>query len=88
MSPGTSFRTAIAPASLVQRLKEVALKTWDLGITAFGGPPVHFQILHQRFVVKERWVDEQTVGRRCTSPLGALVQDLTILLAVPGAVRR
>jgi hypothetical protein len=41
-----------------------------LGFTAFGGPPVHFQILHQRFVEgkggKERWVDEQTVSR--TSP--------------------
>lgn len=40
------------------------LRTFDLGFTAFGGPPVHFQILHQRFVDgngKTAWIDEQTV---------------------------
>lgn len=51
--------------SLSSRLIDVFQRTWDLGFTAFGGPPVHFQILHQRFVEgkkgKERWVDEQTV---------------------------
>ncbi|KAI4629668.1 uncharacterized protein J4E87_002854 [Alternaria ethzedia] len=39
---------------------------WDLGFTAFGGPPVHFQILHRRFVEGvgfqggSKWLDEQT----------------------------
>ncbi|KAF2446169.1 chromate ion transporter-like protein [Karstenula rhodostoma CBS 690.94] len=38
---------------------------WDLGFTAFGGPPVHFQILHRRFVEGQghfgaKWIDEQT----------------------------
>ena len=51
--------------SLPSRLLDVFLRTWDLGFTAFGGPPVHFQILHSRFVEgkgdKEKWVDEQTV---------------------------
>ncbi|KAK6513602.1 hypothetical protein TWF506_008039 [Arthrobotrys conoides] len=50
--------------SLPNRLLDVFLRTWDLGFTAFGGPPVHFQILHQRFVEgrggKQKWVDEQT----------------------------
>ncbi|KAJ6018894.1 hypothetical protein N7522_000961 [Penicillium canescens] len=50
---------------LSTRLLDVFLRTWDLGFTAFGGPPVHFQILHGRFVEgqggKEKWVDEQTV---------------------------
>ncbi|KAI9368480.1 chromate transporter-domain-containing protein [Aspergillus egyptiacus] len=46
--------------SLPSRLADVILHTWDLGFTAFGGPPVHFQILHRRFVEKEKWVDEQT----------------------------
>jgi hypothetical protein len=50
---------------LPSRLLDVFLRTWDLGFTAFGGPPVHFQILHSRFVEgkgdKEKWVDEQTV---------------------------
>lgn len=51
--------------SLAHRLTDVLLRTWDLGFIAFGGPPVHFQILHRRFVEgkggKEKWVDEQTV---------------------------
>ncbi|KAH0344405.1 chromate transporter, partial [Aureobasidium melanogenum] len=46
------------------RLADVFLRIWDLGFTAFGGPPVHFQILHQRFVESRgayaAWVDEQT----------------------------
>jgi hypothetical protein len=54
------------PKSLSYRLADVFLRTWDLGFTAFGGPPVHFQILHQRFVEgkggKQKWVDEQTVS--------------------------
>ncbi|KAJ4299817.1 hypothetical protein N0V90_005063 [Kalmusia sp. IMI 367209] len=37
-------------ASLAVRLADVFARTWDLGFTAFGGPPVHFQILHGRFV--------------------------------------
>ncbi|KAK9323801.1 chromate transporter-domain-containing protein [Lipomyces orientalis] len=49
---------------LVWRVGDVFARTWDLGFTAFGGPPVHFQILHQRFVEgrggKAPWIDEQT----------------------------
>ncbi|USP82698.1 hypothetical protein yc1106_09972 [Curvularia clavata] len=50
------------------RLLDVFLRMWDLGFTAFGGPPVHFQILHRRFVegkggktgdVGKKWLDEQ-----------------------------
>jgi hypothetical protein len=50
------------------RLAEVFARTWDLGFTAFGGPPVHFQILHRRFVEGvgfgggSKWIDEQTVS--------------------------
>jgi hypothetical protein len=61
---------------LLTRLLDVFLRTWDLGFTAFGGPPVHFQILHQRFVEgrggKEKWVDEQTVS---SSPTGLWIVD-------------
>ncbi|KAH8812762.1 chromate ion transporter [Xylogone sp. PMI_703] len=48
---------------LLKRLEDVFLRTWDLGLTAFGGPPVHFRIFHRRFVdCKEKisWIDEQT----------------------------
>lgn len=50
--------------SLSSRLSEVFLRTWDLGLTAFGGPPAHFHIIYARFVEGkggERWLDEQTV---------------------------
>jgi hypothetical protein len=47
---------------LLGRLGEVVRHTWYLGFTSFGGPPVHFQIFHARFVEQEKWVDEQTVG--------------------------
>lgn len=52
-------------AALSRRLLDVFRRTFDLGFTAFGGPPVHFQIFHQRFVDgrgKTPWIDEQTVG--------------------------
>ncbi|KAA8893091.1 chromate transporter family protein [Sphaerosporella brunnea] len=48
---------------LVSRFLDVISRTWDLGFTSFGGPPVHFQILHSRFVDgkgKTPWIDEQT----------------------------
>lgn len=50
--------------SLPNRILETFLRTWDLGFTAFGGPPVHFQIIHARFVEGKggvKWIDEQTV---------------------------
>jgi chromate transport protein ChrA len=52
-------------SSLSRNFLHVFVRTWDLGFTAFGGPAVHFQILHQRFVEGRRgqkWVDEQTVS--------------------------
>ena len=59
--------------TLQHRLLDVFLRFWDLGFTAFGGPPVHFQILHRRFVegggeggdcegAGRKWLDEQTVS--------------------------
>lgn len=51
---------------LAFRLLDSLSRTWDLGITAFGGPPVLFQIVHHRFVDakggKVAWIDEQTVS--------------------------
>ncbi len=55
--PGSSSK-------LKTRLLDVLVRTYDLGFIAFGGPPVHFQILHRRFVNgmgKTPWIDEQTV---------------------------
>lgn len=52
--------------TLAWRIADVVSRTWDLGFTSFGGPAVHFQLLHRRFVDgiggKAPWVDEQTVS--------------------------
>lgn len=58
-------------SSLPTRIHSILSRTWDLGFTAFGGPPVHFRIFHQRFVeglsarsssIQKHapWLDEQT----------------------------
>ncbi|KAF8063342.1 chromate transporter-domain-containing protein [Lyophyllum atratum] len=50
-------------SALPARLLDVFLRTYDLGFTSFGGPPVHFQIFHRRFVDglgQTPWIDEQT----------------------------
>jgi chromate transport protein ChrA len=62
MSVPTISSLSNGPA-LLYHFQEVFLRTWDLGFTAFGGPPVHFQILHRRFVdgaENSQWIDEQT----------------------------
>ncbi|KAF3929030.1 hypothetical protein ABW20_dc0101784 [Dactylellina cionopaga] len=42
-----------------ERWRDLILANWHLGFTAFGGPPVHFQIFHTKFVGKLKWIDEQ-----------------------------
>lgn len=37
------------------RLKEVPMKNWHLGMTAFGGPPVHFQIVRLPVILFKSW---------------------------------
>lgn len=59
------------------RLTEIFVSMWDLGFTAFGGPPVHFQILHRRFVEGlgfggSKWIDEQTVSTTAQCRVGHL----------------
>ncbi|KAK0385318.1 hypothetical protein NLU13_7794 [Sarocladium strictum] len=41
------------------RLWDTVRHNWHLGFTAFGGPPVHFKILYDKFHVKLHWIDEQ-----------------------------
>ncbi|KAH7184645.1 FAD dependent oxidoreductase-domain-containing protein [Fusarium flagelliforme] len=47
----------------LRRVADDSLQTlkvnWHLGFTAFGGPPVHFKIFHDKFVKKLKWIDEQ-----------------------------
>ena len=42
------------------KYKETLISNWHSGFTSFGGPPVHFQVFHAKFVEKLHWIDEQT----------------------------
>ncbi|XXH03495.1 hypothetical protein Hte_009900 [Hypoxylon texense] len=42
-----------------QRVRETLMANWYLGMSSFGGPPVHFKIFHTKFVKKLEWIDEQ-----------------------------
>lgn len=71
------------------------MRMWDLGFTSFGGPPVHFQILHRRFVEGagfgggSKWVDEQTVRTLAGCELRVSMTDYVLvsrdLCDLPGA---
>lgn len=71
--------------SLEWRLADVLFRIWDLGITSFGGPPVHIQRLHRRSVLgsggQAPWVDEQTVGISVYSKQPMLTDELFRLTA-------
>ncbi|KAK4203005.1 chromate transporter-domain-containing protein [Triangularia verruculosa] len=45
--------------ALARRGWKVLRVNWHLGVTAFGGPPVHFKIFNEKFVQRSKWVDEQ-----------------------------
>ena len=80
-------------SKLALRLADVFYRSWDLGFTAFGGPPVHFGILHRRFVEghgdKMPWIDEQTVGSNLLSACSARhgIATNVVSIAVSGTFR-
>ncbi|KAK4243967.1 chromate transporter-domain-containing protein [Corynascus novoguineensis] len=45
--------------NLTRRVWKVIRVNWHLGVTAFGGPPVHFRIFNEKFVKRAEWIDEQ-----------------------------
>ncbi|KAF3909994.1 hypothetical protein ABW20_dc0110690 [Dactylellina cionopaga] len=45
--------------NISDRWRDLIAANWHLGFTSFGGPPVHFQIFHDKFVDKLKWIDEQ-----------------------------
>ncbi|KAI0469054.1 chromate transporter-domain-containing protein [Xylaria cf. heliscus] len=48
-----------ALAKVGRRAWRVLETGWHLGLTSFGGPPVHFKIFHDKYVKKLGWIDEQ-----------------------------
>lgn len=67
LAPSEPSQAAYEPnkGKLQSRMLDVVQRTFDLGFTSFGGPPVHFRTLYRRFVSdaggRVPWVDEQTV---------------------------
>ncbi|KAI5364659.1 Putative chromate transporter [Septoria linicola] len=54
-------RKALLPSG--DRISRIAIidmlaHNWHLGLTAFGGPTVHFQIFRELFVQKYKWLDD------------------------------
>ena len=45
--------------TFVEAIKDVILSFWPLGLVAFGGPTAHVAILHERFVEKKKWLDDE-----------------------------
>ena len=37
-------------SAIWERMKDVLAKNWHLGVTAFGGPPLHFQIVSRDWI--------------------------------------
>ncbi|KAE8835720.1 hypothetical protein HRS9122_07990 [Pyrenophora teres f. teres] len=63
LSSLTTANSETEKETLQARFCDVFVRMWDLGFTSFGGPPVHFQILHRRFVEgKGSWGDRGRGG--------------------------
>jgi chromate transporter len=58
MAEATNEVTGAVP-SLARRLLEVIWVFLPFGWVAFGGPQAHIALLHERFVERRHWLDEQ-----------------------------
>jgi chromate transporter len=47
------------PKEKPEKLKELALLFFRLGVTAFGGPPAHIAMMHDEIVTRRKWLEEQ-----------------------------
>ncbi|KAK8079028.1 hypothetical protein PG994_002835 [Apiospora phragmitis] len=78
-NPQTVLRRAVQGASDTLRVN------WHLGFAAFGGPPVHFKIFHDKFVKRLKWIDEQMSTWR-PGMLGLSIGVSNVSEALPGPV--
>ena len=51
-----------APHSATKALAEIAGSFLKLGCISFGGPVAHLSYLHEEFVTKRRWLDDEAYG--------------------------
>lgn len=76
-----SFQAPSVPrrddSPVLPRLLAVFHRTWDLGLTAFGGPPVHFTILHRRFVQVSSLTAASDEGNKTTIGADAWLDEQT-----------
>jgi chromate transporter len=55
------------PGIAHSRLAEVFFAFLKLGLTSFGGPVAHLGYFHGEFVVRKRWLEEQSYADPCAS---------------------
>lgn len=55
-------RTLLPDGNAVSNVAAVDMlaHNWHLGLTSFGGPPVHFQLFQRLYVDKYQWIDQTT----------------------------
>ncbi|KAK4138430.1 hypothetical protein BT67DRAFT_9145 [Trichocladium antarcticum] len=77
--PSSEFKS-LAPRirALGRRAWKILRFNWHLGVTGFGGPPVHFKMFHQRFVERTAWIDEEVFQE---------LFSLSQLLSGPGSTK-
>jgi chromate transporter len=57
---GKDITRIAADAPWWDRMKEVFMTFWPLGLVAFGGPQAHVAILRDHLVVQRGWMDEES----------------------------
>ena len=71
----------------LRRLIEVFWGFLPLGWIAFGGPQAHIALLHERFVERRRWLDEQRFVELLGLGQGLPGPTSTQMVVAVGAVR-
>jgi chromate transporter len=59
MSAGTMAAPSNSETMARGSLREIAIEFLRLGFVAFGGPPVHFAMMEERFVRNKKWLSRE-----------------------------
>jgi hypothetical protein len=80
------FDDSATTSKLALRIADVVSRTWHLGLTAFGGPPVHFQILWRNFVRIEDSQDGSVDTGLAAGGKAAWVDEQTVSSGTMGQI--